>query len=77
MKKIFIAALLVLFTASLAYAGTKGSVKKSRTHRNPHIRTFPNNTKLNNWSTKGNTNPYTGNKGIVNSHKVKINKKKN
>ena len=29
----------------------------------PSYRTSPNKTKLDNWSTKGNYNPYTGKKG--------------
>ena len=29
----------------------------------PHYRTSPNNTLLDNYSTKGNYNPYTGEKG--------------
>ena len=74
MKKIFIAVLLVLFTTSLVYAGTvkvKGSVTKSGAVRQPHMRTSPNNTKLDNWSTKGNTNPHTGKKGTVNPYKIR------
>lgn len=31
----------------------------------PHYRTSPNKTRLDNWSTKGNYNPYTGKKGTV------------
>jgi hypothetical protein len=26
----------------------------------PHFRTAPNHSKLDNWSTRGNVNPYTG-----------------
>jgi hypothetical protein len=29
----------------------------------PHFRTAPNHTKLDNWSTRGNVNPYTGKLG--------------
>jgi len=29
----------------------------------PHYRTSPNNSKWDNWSTKGNYNPHTGKKG--------------
>ncbi|MEK7124723.1 MAG: hypothetical protein AAB877_03550 [Patescibacteria group bacterium] len=32
----------------------------------PHYRTSPNRTKFDNFSTKGNYNPYTGKKGKVN-----------
>jgi len=28
-----------------------------------HVRTAPDHSKLNNWSTKGNVNPYTGKRG--------------
>ncbi len=31
----------------------------------PHYRTSPNNSKWDNWSTKGNINPYTGRRGTV------------
>ena len=33
------------------------------TYVQPHYRTSPNSTTLDNWSTKGNTNPYTGKAG--------------
>ena len=75
MKKIFIAVLVVLFTTSLVYAGTvkvKSGVTKTGTYKPPYVRTSPNNTKLDNWSTKGNTNPYTGKKGTVNPYKFKL-----
>ena len=32
----------------------------------PHYKTTPNRTKFDNFSTKGNYNPYTGKKGTVN-----------
>lgn len=31
----------------------------------PHHRTRPNNTRLDNWSTRGNFNPHTGRRGTV------------
>lgn len=34
----------------------------------PHIRTTPNNTKTNNYSTKGNINPTTGRPGTKKSY---------
>jgi len=75
MKKIFCMALLIFFSlTSLAIAGNvkvKGSVTKTGTYRPPHVRTSPNNTKMDNWSTKGNTNPYTGKKGTVDPYKIK------
>jgi hypothetical protein len=35
----------------------------------PSYRTSPNKTKLDNYSTKGNYNPYTGKKGTSNPYK--------
>ncbi|MDO8468695.1 MAG: hypothetical protein Q7S29_02970 [Candidatus Peribacter sp.] len=34
---------------------------------NQYNRTVPDSTLLNNWSTKGNTNPFTGQKGTITS----------
>lgn len=35
----------------------------------PHYKTTPNRTKFDNFSTKGNYNPYSGKKGTVNHYK--------
>lgn len=40
-----------------------GHTTKTGVYVPPHNRTSPDNTKLNNWSTKGNVNPYTGKEG--------------
>lgn len=40
-----------------------GHVTKSGTYVAPHQATNPNGTKLDNWSHKGNVNPYTGKEG--------------
>lgn len=52
------------------YKSYGGSVRvRGYTHRSTgtyvmsHRRTSPDSTKFNNWSTKGNVNPYTGKKG--------------
>lgn len=42
---------------------TKGYVTKQGTYVAPHYSTSPNSTKLDNYSTRGNTNPYTGKRG--------------
>lgn len=42
---------------------TRGYVKKNGTYVQPHEKTAPNKTKNDNYSAKGNTNPYTGKKG--------------
>lgn len=40
-----------------------GYVTKNGTYVAPYHRTAPDSTKLNNWSTQGNVNPYTGQPG--------------
>jgi len=40
-----------------------GYYKSNGTYVQPHYRSTPNSTTLDNYSTKGNTNPYTGKKG--------------
>ncbi len=42
------------------------SRRSSGTYVQPHYRTSPDHSRFNNWSTKGNPNPYTGKKGYVN-----------
>ena len=46
-----------------------GHFKKDGTYVAPHLRTTPNSSKLDNGSTKGNVNPYTGAKGTKDQHK--------
>ncbi|MCC6932576.1 MAG: hypothetical protein IT292_04895 [Deltaproteobacteria bacterium] len=38
-------------------------MRKNGTYVAPHYRSSPNSTKLDNWSTEGNINPYTGKTG--------------
>jgi hypothetical protein len=40
-----------------------GHTTKNGTYVPPHHATNPDNTKSNNWSQKGNVNPYTGKEG--------------
>src|SRR6266436_242600 len=37
-----------------------GYSRRSGSYVAPHFRTAPDHTKFNNWSSKGNVNPYTG-----------------
>lgn len=46
-----------------AQVRVKGYTKRDGTYVAPHYRSNPNSTKLDNWSTKGNINPYTGEAG--------------
>lgn len=40
-----------------------GYTKKDGTYVSPYMKTSPNDTKTDNFSTKGNINPYTGKEG--------------
>jgi hypothetical protein len=74
MKKILTTILLVLVVSlslfSIAEARSvrvRGYYKPSTgRYIMPHYRTSPNRTKWDNWSTKGNINPFTGKKGYKN-----------
>lgn len=70
MKKIFF--LLILFVSiilpsyEIAYGRdtyVRGYTRKDGTYVKPHYRTSPNSTRNDNYSTKGNINPYTGEYG--------------
>lgn len=55
----------ILATPALAKSshGVKGYTKKDGTYVAPHRATDRDSSKTNNWSPKGNTNPYTGKEG--------------
>ena len=59
----FAPCLIVTDASARGSTSVKGYTKKSGTYVAPHKRTAPNNTKMDNYSTKGNTNTYTGKKG--------------
>lgn len=68
MKKLIIGiSLLALLLIPIdVFAGkVKGYYKKNGTYVSPHYRSKPDGSKGNNYSTKGNVNPYTGKKGYV------------
>lgn len=50
-------------TSSTGSHSTSGYVKSNGTYVAPSHATNPNGTKADNWSTKGNVNPYTGKVG--------------
>jgi hypothetical protein len=61
-------ALTLMLTASVASAQVhvSGYTKKDGTYVAPHQRSTPNDMTLDNYSTKGNINPYTGKLGTKN-----------
>lgn len=69
MKFTIIALALALAAGGVLAKGKGGShsvrgyTKKDGTYVAPHRSTNPDSSKSNNWSQKGNTNPYTGKDG--------------
>ena len=56
-------AALSLLTTALADQWVSGYVRKDGKYVQGHWRSDPDNKYWNNWSSSGNTNPYTGKKG--------------
>lgn len=58
-----IAIAFALFNISIADTYVRGYYKSNGTYVQPHYRSSPNSTKSDNFSTRGNVNPYTGRMG--------------
>jgi len=67
MKKFILALAALGMMAGTASAQTyvKGYTKSNGTYVAPHYRSSPNATRYDNYSTRGNVNPYTGKAGTV------------
>ena len=71
MWTVFISAVLgLVFAAATAFADVyvRGYYRSDGTYVQPHYRSSPNSTPLDNWSTRGNINPYTGKRGTRNPY---------
>lgn len=60
---------VVFSSAEARTVNVRGYYRKSGAYVQSYHRTSPNSTKLDNWSTKGNYNPYTGKRGTVSPYK--------
>ncbi len=58
-------ALIAASTAALADQYVHGHFRKDGTYVQPHYRSSPNHSTYDNYSTRGNYNPWTGEKGTV------------
>ena len=72
MKTVLLALLLCIsgiafasrsYQAKSGIVHVRGSVTRRGNHHQPHIRSHPDHTRYNNYSHKGNVNPYTRKKG--------------
>ena len=59
---------LAFSTAASADEYVNGYYRSNGTYVQPHYRSSPNGTTLDNYSTKGNVNPYTGQPGTRNPY---------
>jgi hypothetical protein len=66
MKHLLTLILLCALTALNAQVYVRGYYRSDGTYVQPHYRSYPNHTVYDNYSTKGNINPYTGKKGTKN-----------
>lgn len=67
--KALVLCLGLLWVASVgAQVHVRGYYKKNGTYVAPHYRSSPNSSRLDNWSTRGNVNPYTGKAGTRNPY---------
>jgi len=57
--------LLLAAAAQAKEVRVDGYTKRDGTYVAPYTRTAPNTTPYDNWSTKGNVNPYTGRPGTI------------
>jgi len=60
---IILVALFFVFDSAYAVVRVRGYTGKDGTYVQPHYRSNPDGNFYNNWSTKGNVNPYTGKPG--------------
>ncbi len=69
MKIVLLVGVFLLLSASaFADQWVNGYMRKDGTYVQPYMRTTPNSNPYDNYSTKGNTNPYTGQKGYENPY---------
>lgn len=69
MKKLILLTIWSTFAgAALAQVYVKPHVTRDGTYVEGHQRSAPNSTKLDNYSTQGNSNPWTGQQGTVNPY---------
>ncbi len=70
MRKLLLLFIVInLFSSTVsASVYVNGYTRKDGTYVQGHYRSSPNHTRMDNYSTKGNFNPYTGKAGTVNPY---------
>jgi hypothetical protein len=62
---LILTSVLVLSQTNSRHVSVSGYYRKDGTYVQPYFRTAPNSTNRDNFSTKGNVNPYTGKAGWI------------
>ena len=57
---------------AFAQVHVDGYTRRDGTYMAPHYRSSPDSTPFNNYSTRGNVNPYTGQVGTVNPYSDRL-----
>jgi len=65
-KTLIVLTLLLISGQAIADQYVNGYYKDNGTYVQPYYRSNSNSTQYDNYSTKGNTNPYTGSQGTIN-----------
>lgn len=68
MKSLLLLASLLIGSLASADVYVDGYTRSNGTYVAPYHRSSPNGTTLDNYSTQGNTNPYTGSTGYRNPY---------
>lgn len=69
MKKLAILALAGFAVTAWSQTYVKPHIRKNGTYVEGHVRSAPNRSQHDNYSSQGNYNPYTGQKGTVDPFK--------
>lgn len=70
MKKLLSLLLLTLSCTALADVYVEGYYRSDGTYVRPHYRSSPNSSTYDNYSTRGNVNPYTGQPGYRSPYEI-------
>ena len=68
--KVIVLVFIAISATASADSRVGGYTTKRGTYVAPHHKSSPDSSRSNNFSTKGNLNPYTGKKGTVDSFKL-------
>lgn len=61
--------LTLLSAPAMAADYVQGYMRRDGTYVQPHYRSSPDSSRLNNYSSQGNYNPYTGKQGTVDPYR--------